>query len=359
MKWAVIRLFCCGCLLFWLSLPAQADSNVFPELLWVQDAAGGTLTGTDPTAMTLTLKNVRGHLTQFTNRPYRLTSLVTNEVFFLNWGMSFRSSPPNATLSYRQGSDPRPHNLALTLKDPHYDAKRKTVTYQVALMNGTPQILKGALDDYTPTLKNIPKTFGSASLFIDSVQSFPCLIDGLLYPQPDRIAFLGVVNSLTVNATTLSPDLMNLWNPTNLAFSLNGVGVINSLYFEGGVTSPLIFSFGVSQSNSVTLNQMINAGLSNTNVKIGFTIYYYDVANKAWYPAISSVTSQTTELQGRIIETASGLGLSLDPLPYPQIITPPIFPTNLAIEPLSTTPQLIAVQQSLTAKSTLYWGGNP
>jgi len=61
---------------FFLVSPARADLVEIPEYMWVQDAAGGTLTGNDPSNMTLILRNVREHVTQFSDRPYKLTTLV-------------------------------------------------------------------------------------------------------------------------------------------------------------------------------------------------------------------------------------------------------------------------------------------
>ena len=73
--------------------------------------------------------------------------------------MAFAVGSPNATLSYRTVSDPRPVNLAMTLQNPKYDGKKKTVTYRVAILTDAPQILESALGKINQGIFRIPKTF--------------------------------------------------------------------------------------------------------------------------------------------------------------------------------------------------------
>ena len=343
---------------FFLVSPARADLVELPEFMWVQDAAGGTLTGTDPANMTLTLKNVREHVTQFSDRPYKLTSLVANDLFFLNWPMRFATSPPNATLSYRSGSDPRPVNLVMTLSEPKYDHKKKRVTYHAAVMNDAPQILQSALGNFKYELKKLPKSFGSASLFIDGVKSYPCSVEQAMNFKRDVQAYIGVINYLSIGTTVLQADLRNLVNPTNVSSSqgLTAVGVISNLFFAGGPTQPLNFSFVVSNANQVALQEMIDSGIATTDMRIGFTIYYYDPAARVYYTAF---WTQNGTLTGDIAKFGQRLGLNVDVTPYPGIDQPLLYPVQLSVAPTPGVVQSIYLQQSSTLKASITWGVAP
>ena len=344
---------------FFLVSPARADLAEIPEFMWVQDAAGGTLTGNDPANMTLTLKNVREHVTQFSDRPYKLTTLVANDLFFFNWPMTFATSPPNATLSYRSGSDPRPVNLVMTLSEPKYDRKKKRVTYHAAVMNDAPQILQSALGNFKYELKKLPKSFGSASLFIDGVKTYPCSVEQAVNFKRNVQAYVGVINYLAIGTTVLQADIRNLVNPTDVSSpqGLTAVGVLSNLFYDGGATQPLTFSFVVSNSNLVTLQGMIDPGILNISIQIGFTIYYYDPAARVYYTAF---WTQNGTLTGEIAKIGQqDLGLGVDVTPYPGIDQPLLYPVQLSVAPTPGVAQSIYVQQSNTAKASITWGVAP
>lgn len=342
---------------FFLVSPARADLVDLPEFMWVQDAAGGTLTGTDPSNMTLTLRNVREHVTQFSDRPYKLTTLVANDLFFFNWPMTFATSPPNATLSYRSGSDPRPVNLVMTLSEPKYDHKKKVVTYHAAVMNDAPQILQSALGNFKYELKKLPKHFGSASLFIDGSKNYNCSVEQAMNFKPNAITYTGVINYLSIGTTELKTDL-HLVDPTDVSSpqGLNVAGVVSNLFFDGGATQPLTFSFLVSKANQVVLLDMVSGDMPNKDIRIGFTIYYYDVVTKKYY---TSFWTQNGTLTGTIASQGQDLALSVDESEYTQIPVPQLFPIGLSIAPTPGVVQNIYVQYSRTAKATINWGTAP
>ena len=342
---------------FFLVSPARADLVEIPEYMWVQDAAGGTLTGNDPSNMTLTLRNVREHVTQFSDRPYKLTTLVANDLFFFNWPMTFATSPPNATLSYRSGSDPRPVNLVMTLSEPKYDRKKKQVTYHAAVMNDAPQILQSALGNFKYELKKLPKSFGSASLFIDSGQQYDCSAEQAMNFKQNFIAHTGVINYLSIGTTELKADL-HLVNPTDVTSpqGLTAVGVLSNLFYDGGATQPLRFSFLVSLENQQNIMTMVTGDMPNKDIRIGFTVYYYDFATKGWYTAFWTKNSTLT---GTITRQDQSLGLSVDEYPYTQIPAPELFSIGLSVDPTPGVVQSIYWQNSSTAKATIHWGTAP
>jgi hypothetical protein len=335
--------------------PARAQSLELPSMLWVQDAAGGTLTGDDPEHMVLTLRNVRDHVTQFSDKPVRLTSLVSNSIFFFNWPMEFEKNPPNATLSYRLGSDPRPQNLVMTISNPQYDAKKKTVTYHASVMVPNPQILQTALEDIKPYFKKLPKSFKSASLFIDSAKIFPCSVEQMMNFERDIQTYVGVINSLKIGGTELPADITNLVNPLDVTSTsvLSVVGVLSDLSFDGGPMEPLNFGFLVSNANQVALTGLLDRGLSNTEVQISFTVYYYDPVYKGYYTAF---WTKNTILSGLITNEGTDLGINVSSVRYLGVDQPLLFPVHLSVSPVPGSSQLIYSQQSNKSKSTINWG---
>ena len=143
---------------------AADSSSTTRQWLFVQDAASGTLVGTDDQNLTLTLENVRLYTSAFSDRPDRLAAALPNQKFVENWAIGFASSPPNATLSYRRAGSVRPTNIVLTLTSPSYDAKKHTITYKAAVVFRT---LSNDVPNAPGYSIPIPKSFGAASLFID------------------------------------------------------------------------------------------------------------------------------------------------------------------------------------------------
>ena len=149
--------------------PAPATTPV--SWLFVEEAGGGTLTGPDDQHLTLTLTHLRNHVTAFTDRPIRSTTAYPNAMFFQKYPKMFAGDPPNAVLNYSNAHSIQPTSLVLTLSNPRYDAKHKTVKFHAVRVKATAKVLyKGA--PYTAPTVHALKTqavFGKASLFIDSV----------------------------------------------------------------------------------------------------------------------------------------------------------------------------------------------
>ena len=147
--------------------PAPATTPV--SWLFVEEAGGGTLTGPDDQHLTLTLTHLRNHVTAFTDRPIRSTTAVPNPLFFQKYPEMFAGDPPNAVLSYSKAHSIQPISLVLTLSNPRYDAKHKTVKYDAVRVKET-EVLKYQGKPYkAPSVHSLktPSFFGQASLFID------------------------------------------------------------------------------------------------------------------------------------------------------------------------------------------------
>ena len=162
---------------------AAPDPNPI-NLLFVEEAAGGTLTGPDDQHLTLTLKVLRDYVTTYSDRPIRAASLMPNQQFVDMWHNYFRTSPPNAVLSIKDsnikdiraikqqgGVSPAivPISLVLTLSNPKLAADQKSITYEAKrVFKSTADATKLPYKPPTVLVLATPKKFGAAVLNIDN-----------------------------------------------------------------------------------------------------------------------------------------------------------------------------------------------
>jgi hypothetical protein len=169
----------------------EAGGKAAASRLYVQDAAGGTLTET-----TLVLLGVDESTPWFTDRPYREAGQTTTADFvalFAEQGPdSFAENPPNADFTCESGGEVV--NQVVTLTDPVLDETAGTLTYTVALV---PNVAAGGSTEITCD--------GDAHLFIDDTtatasactRGYSCFIGGfcanvaIQYP-PDEFGYINV-----------------------------------------------------------------------------------------------------------------------------------------------------------------------
>lgn len=116
------------------------------NMLFVQSAHGAELSDGK-----LRLKNVNPATIFFSDRPERITGHEPTEDFVSNWGEgddSFKSNPPNATLSIVTGAEPQ--EIVLVLKSPSLD--KGDLIYDVEVLDGAQKITGGASSLFIDTL---------------------------------------------------------------------------------------------------------------------------------------------------------------------------------------------------------------
>lgn len=116
------------------------------QFLFVQNAEG--IAYSDGV---LTLKGVSPVTTLFSDRPERIAGHMATDSFVPFWGEgedSFKSDPPNATLSMLEGD--AMENVVLEIRNPRLEGG--DLSYDVRVLEGTP-----------------PASAGPASLFIDII----------------------------------------------------------------------------------------------------------------------------------------------------------------------------------------------
>ena len=192
-----------------------------------------------------------------------------------------------------------------------------------------------------------------------AAKNYPCDPIQTMNFKRDKQTYCGVINSLVVGTSTLTADLQGIVNPTNVTDTagLTVTGVITDLYYEGGQTQPLQFGILVSNTNQVTLTSLLDQGLSNTDIVIGFTTYYYDPQAKIYY---TCCWTNGATLTGLITKSGDELAIGVDVTPYHGIDQPLLFPVRLGVSPTPGSTQSIFLQQSNTAKNVITWGvANP
>ena len=129
-----------------------AQTKAPPEVLFVQSANGVAFKGG-----VLTLKDVSPTTVFFTDRPERAVGHVRNDKFLSSWSEgknSFKADPPNATLSFFDGTGGRPALAVVVISNPRADGKN-------------------LLYDARPLQGIIPTQADEATLFIDGMDA-PC-----------------------------------------------------------------------------------------------------------------------------------------------------------------------------------------
>lgn len=124
----------------------EGEAQAKPQFLFVQSAEGVSFADGR-----LTLKGVSPVTVLFSDRPERLAGHMKTASFVPFWGEgadSFKSDPPNATLSVLEGE--AIENAVLELSEPKLAGR--DLSYRVKVLEGT-----------------LPASAGAAALFIDII----------------------------------------------------------------------------------------------------------------------------------------------------------------------------------------------
>ena len=136
-------------LLFGCGGGKDAPAEQMAHNLYIQSADGGTVT-TQGGRMTLTLDDVSGTTTIFTDRPARKSGAISTASFAASFQAFFGNDPPNADLSSLEVGK---GEYTVELRNPHYSANSGTLTYEIS-----PVGKEGS---------KLPRKLGPLSLFID------------------------------------------------------------------------------------------------------------------------------------------------------------------------------------------------
>lgn len=170
--------------------------------------------------------------------------------------------------------------------------------------------------------------------------------------QKDAQITVGHINKLTIGDKELAVD-QEVTNPEDITGGpVKVFGVASSMYWEGGYADPLTFSCQVSNANKKELVVLAHSELSNTTVKLDFTIYDYDPDEKKYYKAFHC---NETELEGLILKEGGQLNINIENEQSQEVVSPKNFAFYLGVMP-EDKQQEIHFAVSVSDKLVKKWG---
>lgn len=144
MKNFIVAMFICIGL--FLSIDAFAkeaiqavDKQNQINYLFVQVAHQGILKeiAAMPGTYQLTLYGVNSNVEYFSDRPERVSGMMSIADFLKDWDRAFNQSSPNVAVSGMKNIlTKKSINIAMELSSPTYDEAKKTMTYQAKILDG-------------------------------------------------------------------------------------------------------------------------------------------------------------------------------------------------------------------------------
>ncbi|EFI34729.1 conserved hypothetical protein [Desulfonatronospira thiodismutans ASO3-1] len=166
--------------------------------------------------------------------------------------------------------------------------------------------------------------------------------------QQDRV---GHITSLTIGDDEISADL-KVTDPEDLSATVDAVGVISRIAWDGGFAEPIIASFRVSRSNKNVLATKQHQSLAKTGVKIAFNVYEYDQGNSAYFKCFHT---DETDLNGVIYKRGGELQFNVELEEAQDVMKPSNYEMFLGVAPTDEA-QEIQMAISVSDKFTKGWG---
>ncbi|MFC2035920.1 calcium-binding protein [Chloroflexota bacterium] len=193
------------------------------SILFVQNATSGTLTPVeeDEDTFLLTLEGVSHSTIWFADRPGIRAGHETTRMFINNWGTgqdSFAALPPNAALDILEGEQDG-DVLVVQISQPEYDEEAGRLTYQAKILSNVTRGLE-VFNLRIDKPEAMPRSFGHASLFIDSYKELS-----------QEASILGATTDDGSSGTTITPKILD----NDPMPALAGKIVINEIGVNSGL----------------------------------------------------------------------------------------------------------------------------
>ncbi len=181
------------------------------------------------------------------------------------------------------------------------------------------------------------------------IQDFQCDLRQEMNWVKGRNTIVGYVNALTIGGVPLSANVTYLWDPIANENTLQAVGVMEYIGWEGGATQPVRLSFAVEAANQITILNMLSAGLPDTAISIQFTVYNFDqVASPPCF--YQTFWSNGESMTGVIASQGTVLELEIESQKRPDIVSPNLYNCHLAFAPTPGVAQTLFMANSSAAK---------
>jgi hypothetical protein len=164
---------------------------------------------------------------------------------------------------------------------------------------------------------------------------------------------IGHMTSLKIGVKTFAKDIKVI-DPISSTSSreLKVVGVVSSIFWNGGNTEPLSINCQVSTVNKQDTVTLLHSDIRNTTVEYSFVIYDYDPVAKSYY---KSFYNNSTTLKGLVEKSGGELYLGIDMEQSMEAMSPPNYSFYISIMPQNVEQQL-NYGVSTAGKFTKTWG---
>ncbi|MGI0119067.1 MULTISPECIES: hypothetical protein [Zooshikella] len=187
-----------------------------------------------------------------------------------------------------------------------------------------------------------------------AASSFDCCVSQGFNFQKDSQRLVGHINSLTIGGTKFKADF-SVMDPTNISDEggkVKVVGVVSSIYWNGGFADPVSFCCNLSTTNKQEAAVLQHTKLSNTNVEMAFTIYEYDPNEKVFF---KSFHTNDQPVKGLVNKSGGELNVSVDMDESSIVTSPKNFAFYLGVMPKDEE-QDIHMAVSNKSKFVKKWG---
>jgi len=170
--------------------------------------------------------------------------------------------------------------------------------------------------------------------------------------QKDAQDAVGHITALKIGDKKLAADLA-VTNPEELAGDKKKVvGVLSSMFWNGGFAESIQFSCQVSNANKKDLAVLTNTELSNTTVEFQYVVYAYDPDAKKYYKTFHC---NETSMKGLVEKQGGDLAIAIDLDEGMEVVSPLNFCLNLSVMP-EDTEQETHIAFSVSDKVVKRWG---
>ncbi len=181
--------------------------------------------------------------------------------------------------------------------------------------------------------------------------SYDCSVSQGFNLEKDSQELVGFINSLSIDDTGLDIDFQ-VRDPEDVSGdSIRVVGVLSSIFWEGGYADPIQFSAQVSTANKASLATLMYR-LESSEVSFAFTVYDYDSQEKKYFKAFHSIGMS---LDGLIQRQGGQLNMLIDTDQALEVVSPKNFTFMLGVSPVESD-QDIGIGVNAQDKFVKNWG---
>jgi hypothetical protein len=182
--------------------------------------------------------------------------------------------------------------------------------------------------------------------------SYSCDVSQAFNFQKDVQTPVGHINKLKIADKQMAADIA-ITDPEKVTGDpIKVVGVVSGMYWAGGYADGIQFGCQVSNANKLTLAVLSHSEMSNTSVRVSFTIYDYDPDEKKYYKCFHT---DGAELEGLVEKSGGELAIEIDTDQSEEVMSPKNFTFNLGVMPEDKA-QEAHLAMSVSDKLVKKWG---